>query len=282
MMVQKVERPFNLLKSLCSEEHRPIPRRIELGNELHNAITRPLESFHKIAKTYKFLKSSFHGQMSRNRFEDLVFKGYQQEVLRVLLDRPDAGFTVNEVAEETSASYNSVKSFLEELGEYGVVRFERKGSYRLVTYDPDNRYHDLLTDILTVDDTARREVAEEYAEELYRGNEEEIESIALFGSTARGTASKDSDIDVLVLVGGDEGKVEKRARDLASGSKEFSGTVPVVETIREFRNNLVHGKRFEESVVRDAITLEGDDVTYAEVIEKYENNRRKDRVNEPF
>lgn len=192
------------------------------------------------------------------RFADLVFKEYQQEVLQLLLERPDDSFTVNEIATQTSAAYNTVRTFLDELREYGITTHTRKGNATLVAYDHDNRYHGVLTEVFTIDDTSRHEAAHRYAEELYAGREDEIVSIILFGSTARGTATKDSDIDVLVLT--EDGDIDDTVTDHARNREAFKDVVPIVQTVTRFRDNLVHGDRFETNIRRDGIVLAGDSI----------------------
>ncbi|MFB6144889.1 MAG: nucleotidyltransferase domain-containing protein [Candidatus Nanohaloarchaea archaeon] len=195
------------------------------------------------------------------RFAGLVFKEYEREVLEELLDRPDYGFTVKELSDSVSGSYNSVKSFLERLNEFGIVRFTSKGNYRIVEYRQGNNYHDVLKSIFRVEDSKRMEVAEDYAESLYDRRGDEIFAILVFGSVARGTADKDSDIDILVITESSE-SVEQVKDDAIgfTGLDEFSNVVPVAESLEEFRNNYRRGARFEENVFRDGVIIKGEDI----------------------
>lgn len=195
------------------------------------------------------------------QFADLVFKEYEREVLEELLDRQDYGFTVKELADSVSGSYNSVSGFVERLNEFGIVRFTSKGNYRIVEYDSGNDYHEVLKEIFTVEGSERMDTAREYAQRIYDRNQDEIFSVLVFGSVARGTAEKDSDIDILVIVetGEDEEDIKKDAIGL-SGESKFSKVVPLIESLEEFSKNLNEGSRFEENVYRDGEVLEGKDI----------------------
>ena len=195
------------------------------------------------------------------QFADLVFKEYEREVLGELLDRPDYGFTVKELVDSVSGSYNSVKNFLEKLNEFGIVRFTSKGNYRIVEYKQQNEYHELLKSIFRVEDSKRMEIAEDYAESLYDRRGDEIFSIMVFGSVARGTADKDSDVDIIVITEDSE-SVESVKDDAIgfTGLDKFPRVIPVAESLEEFRDNYRRGARFEENVFRDGIVLEGEDI----------------------
>lgn len=203
---------------------------------------------------------------AKKTFLNLFAQEYKGEVMRELLDNPEYQWTVNELVGEVSASYNTVDDFLRELSEYDIVRFQKKGNYRLVTYNPDNRYHDVIKSLFQVDVEPLRERAEAYAHEFYGEGDvgappviEHIVSFVLFGSVARGSADADSDIDILILVHehADINTVKQWAEECRNVSDDFDRVVPVVERVQEFRNNYRHGKRFETNVMRDGVTLQG-------------------------
>ena len=202
----------------------------------------------------------------QKNFMNLLVSGYKQEVLEELMENPDYMFTVNEIAEEVSGSYNSVNNFLRQLEEFDIVSFQKKGRTYLVQYYQDSRYHEVIKTLLRADNTPLGEAAEKWAEEFYENSElkNEIRSIVLFGSVARGTAGPNSDIDILILTKGesDVENIKQKARKEAKRLHLDFELVPVVETAEEFRNNLVHGKRFETNVKTDGIVLEGEELEF--------------------
>lgn len=192
----------------------------------------------------------------------MVFKDYEREVLEELLDNPDYGFTVKELADSVSGSYNSVKNFLEKLNDFGIVRFTSKGNYRIVEYDVENDYHEVLKSIFTVEKSERMRAAEDYAEEIYEMNREEIVSVVVFGSVARGTADKGSDVDILIITENKEDvdRIKSEAIKLRD-RKSFSKVVPVTESLEEFRDAIAHESRFEKNVYRDGKVLAGESLS---------------------
>ena len=205
-------------------------------------------------------------QSSRKNFMNLLVSVYKQDVLEELVDNPDYMFTVNELAEKVSGSYNSVSKFLRELEEFNVVSFKKKGSSYLIEYNQDSRYHNVIKSLLKADNTPLMEAAEEYAEKLHEESDlkDWIKSIALFGSVARGTAGPNSDIDILILTDGEakDERLKSEARKFAQEMHLDFEVVPVVERIEEFRDNLLHGERFEKNVETDGIVLEGKELEF--------------------
>lgn len=203
---------------------------------------------------------------NKKNFMNILVSGYKQDVLEELVDNPDYMFTVNELTERVSGSYNSVNKFLRELEEFNIVSFQKKGNSYLIEYNQDSRYHNVIKSLLKADNTPLEEAAEKYAEKLYNesGLKDQIRSIVLFGSVARGTAGPNSDIDILVLAeeDADNEKLKKEGRKYARQIHLDFEVVPVVEDAEEFRNNLVHGKRFETNVETDGIVLEGEEIEF--------------------
>ncbi len=198
---------------------------------------------------------------------DILTSGYKTEVLQELLDNPDYTYTVNELAENVSGSYNSVMSFLRDLERFDIVTFTKKGGSYLINYNPESRYHEVIKDLLRADNQPLEDAAKRYAEKLYNDHDlkekGQIRSIVLFGSVARGTAGPGSDIDVLVLADDDANtdRVENTAKSYAEKQVDIENdVVPVVETASEFAENAEAGKRFETNVLNDGIVLEGDEL----------------------
>lgn len=203
---------------------------------------------------------------SQKNFMNLLFSVYKQDVLKELVDNPDYMFTVNELSKKVSGSYNSVNKFLRELEEFNIVSFQKKGGSYLIQYNQDSRYHDVIKSLLKADNTPLEETAEKYAEKIYAESDlkDQIRSIVLFGSVARGTAGPNSDIDILILTeeGTDTEKLKSEARKIARQVHLDFEVVPVVEDAREFRNNLVQKQRFETNVETDGIVLEGEELEF--------------------
>jgi len=196
-------------------------------------------------------------------FTDLLGQKYKAEVLKFLKDNPDDFFSINEIAKKTSGSNPSVKKFLEELSDIGLVKFRKKGSSYLIEYNPDSRYDEAVQSIFKVEIDELWRKASSYSYDLKKDNQisEHIESVVLYGSVARGTADSNSDIDILILTDGEinEDNIMETALEIGKKkSDEEVEIVPMVETIDEFRDNWSYGThRFETNVVRDGKILKG-------------------------
>jgi predicted nucleotidyltransferase len=202
----------------------------------------------------------------QDKLLNVLTSNYKEEVLKELIDNPGYTYTVNEIVEEVSGSYNSVKDFLRELEIFDIVRFQKKGGNYLVEYKQDSRYHEVIKTLLRAENQPLEQAAKKYVEELT--NEEfskKIISIVLFGSVARGTADVNSDIDLLILVEDQEDvePIKSKARNYAERKLDISNElVPVVETVEEFRENLENGERFEKNIAKDGIVLAGEELDF--------------------
>lgn len=197
-----------------------------------------------------------------HEFADILGPTYKKEILRELLDNPDHEYTVKELADEISASYNTVKKFLDQLKELDIVSYHKKGNYTLLTYEPGSKYHDILRSMFEVDARDLRETAEEFAKEFYEEFDDRVRSIILFGQVARGTAKRGSDIDLLILVDDWEFRQEinEIARRNTYETNKFSHILPLTETVDGFVSNLEEDSTFETNVKRDGILLAGDPI----------------------
>lgn len=197
-------------------------------------------------------------------FPDLIVSSWKLEVLSRLVDKPDYSYTIRELSKKTIGSYGSVRDFVHKLGQKGVVDLEKKGSSFLVNYNRGNRYHSLIRQLLRTESGRLTDIAREYAEKLYKRRGPEIYSVVLFGSVAKGSATTESDIDILVVTnpGTEEGEIEEEARELAGkiGHEHGVNIVPLVEDWDEFRDNLSEEERFEINIKKDGEVLEGEDL----------------------
>lgn len=191
------------------------------------------------------------------RFADLVFyKNYRREILEILLEKPDYSFNINEISEQVSASYMSVRGFIEDLAEFGVVDMRKKGNLRLVSLNQESAYKEVFLSILRADTEPLIESADKYVSRL-REECEKVGKIYLFGSVAKGTADRDSDIDVAVLAKKDRKEVKSICRRIATDMdrRVDNPIVPLVYLEEEFDRKLEDGGRLESEIKEFGIPL---------------------------
>ncbi len=89
------------------------------------------------------------------------------------------------------------------------------------------------------------------------GKEYDAEEVILFGSYARGEATEDSDIDILVIAPAKERFFERMAtvkrliRDIRNGLP----IAPVVLTRQEVEKNILKGNQFVKEILEKGIVI---------------------------
>lgn len=96
-----------------------------------------------------------------------------------------------------------------------------------------------------------------------------IQSIVIYGSVARGEATEDSDIDVLVL--SDDKRVREKVSDIAyeiDFEYDFETFImPIHLTTKEFEHRIKVGSPFTSSILKEGVILY-DDGTFKRIREK--------------
>jgi len=177
-------------------------------------------------------------------------------VLKALLDHPDKVWTVPELEKVTGVPHATVWRTVCQLEEAGVVRSGLLGRkmkvYRLVA---DSPYLPALKSSLGVEIVPLREVAEKFSHRISEHGG--VKTCILYGSVARGAASPDSDVDVLVLVDrptkGLKARITGEAADLSHSTG--CSIVPTVMSADEFEDMLKANHEFALAVKKDGIAL---------------------------
>ncbi|MDO8615776.1 MAG: HEPN domain-containing protein [Dehalococcoidia bacterium] len=103
------------------------------------------------------------------------------------------------------------------------------------------------------------ETAREFCRRLLEQAAEAVEAVVLYGSVARGEATEDSDIDVMVLTAGDAQELEGRARALADAMRHESGgdvwLQVIAEAVDDFQQQVEMGYPLERTVARKGLVL---------------------------
>ncbi len=112
-----------------------------------------------------------------------------------------------------------------------------------------------------------RKVAVEFAQQVASALGDQVDAIVLYGSVARGKATRDSDIDILV-VSPDPQRVRNKLSEIRSDfsyEQNYSFFISLVHYSREELYKLKQiGSPFIQNVVREGVTLY-DNGTFARV-----------------
>lgn len=96
-----------------------------------------------------------------------------------------------------------------------------------------------------------------FTEDAIKEYKDRIQAIILFGSVARGTSKKDSDIDILVVEKGDRLRMRRNLASLVTKILLETGKYVSVKTlsIKDFRNNIRWGSQFIENILKEGHIL---------------------------
>jgi len=102
-----------------------------------------------------------------------------------------------------------------------------------------------------------RRVVEEFKKKLEEEYPEELLRLTLFGSRARGDATKESDMDILVVIRSENWRLGDRIRELGYHLELKYGTVLSIQVIsqKHFKKLKVIRSQFIEEVEREGIPV---------------------------
>jgi len=172
----------------------------------------------------------------------LLFGGTRQRVLAVLLLEPDAGFHLRELARLTDTHAGTLGRELDKLTDTGLVLRSEQGNQ--VRYQA-NRACPLFDELAAI--FRKTHGAAALLREALAPLAGRIGVALVFGSTARGTLSAGSDIDVLVI--GEVGFAEL-VQALYPVQQALQREVnPVLYSSGEFKARVQQGEAFVRDVL---------------------------------
>lgn len=186
------------------------------------------------------------------------------EILRLLADAHETEFTIAELVDVTGAARSTVWRAVDLLDSIGVVRIRETPQRNYVAIDPERLQKD--DPILAIEQPAFHAPVREFVQRVREAFEaenaiEDLVGIVVFGSVARGTADRGSDIDLFVVVDGDRTTARRLVTDIVGDLREkrFDGDrfdfEPYVESARSAQRA---GEKLQE-VFEEGLTVYGDD-----------------------
>lgn len=149
--------------------------------------------------------------------------GATADILHLLIDNPDRAFRNRELHRVTGKGLSSVNAAVDTLEALGVITVDRSGRSNAVQIDlemlvksddpvttiPQAEYHTPVRAILT-------ELEERVGDDI---------GVILFGSVARGTADRTSDIDLFVVVEANRMQAQREAHAIEReiSDRQFDG-----------------------------------------------------------
>jgi predicted nucleotidyltransferase len=187
--------------------------------------------------------------------EDIFGQKVKLRILRYLVSNPEGG-SARSIAVASDVNHWQCSKTLKALQSSGILTLKISGRNHNYALNKDAY---LVKDI--IEPLFIKE--KEYLGALLKGSNalssKCVESVSVFGSTARGDSRKESDVDLFVVVKDSKEKVsaqfdnEKQALSNRFGLK----TSPYYVTEKELKNRFTQKDPLIKEVVRDYITIKG-------------------------
>ncbi len=171
-----------------------------------------------------------------------LFPGYRRRVLGLLLLHPDESLHGREIARRTGLPPGTLTRELKRLADVGLLNCERRGNQLAYSANRQSPIFEELAGILRKTSGLADVVAE-----ALKPLTDSIDVAFIFGSVARGTETKGSDVDLMIIGSADFGVVVDA---LHLAQQQLSRDInPKVFTPREWRNRLQRRDPFLREVV---------------------------------
>ena len=180
--------------------------------------------------------------------------GATADILHILVDNPERGFTNRELHRVTGKGMSSVNAAVDTLETLGVITVDRSGRANAVRIDsavlvksddpvttiPQAEYHASVRAILT-------DLEERISDDI---------GVVLFGSVARGTADRTSDIDMFVVVEEERMQAQREAHIIEQEivDEQFDGDRYEAHIIVEPKGSAENHDRISE-ILAEGLTL---------------------------
>lgn len=196
--------------------------------------------------------------------------GATADVLHLLIDNPDREFTNRELYRVTGKGLSSVNAAVDTLEALGVITVDRSGRANAVQIDP--------TRLVKADDPVTTIPQAEYhapVRAILTRLEERIETtvgVVLFGSVARGTADRTSDIDLFVVVEDDRMQAQREGHAIEQeiADEQFDGNRYEAHIVVEPSESAASHDRIND-ILAEGLTLRDSPALDAVKQEVFEN-----------
>lgn len=171
------------------------------------------------------------------------------KIIRLMRKELDGGLTILGVSKQLRIGYRPAYNHIIEMGKEGIINIEKIGSSKQCKLNLDNpkTKHFLESLDLTRKEEIYKEnprikpIIENLISKLTEKFISEIHSIVLFGSYAKGTAAKQSDIDLLFIVNDLKNKFLRESIERECASYQYSHNLkvsPLITDIEELKRML--------------------------------------------
>jgi len=170
------------------------------------------------------------------------------KIVRLMRTKLDSGLTILEISKTLKIGYRPAYNHICEMETEGIIKINKIGSAKQCSLNlssPKARHlleeADLARKEELYNESPKLKIIEELITKLTETHISEIHSVILFGSYAKGKATKQSDIDLLFIVSNMCDKKIREAIERESASCQYSHNIkisPLITDIEEFKKML--------------------------------------------
>ena len=170
------------------------------------------------------------------------------KIIGLMRTKLGGGLTILEISKRLKIGYRPAYNHIGEMESEGIIKINKIGSSKQCSLNISNPKTKHLLETLDIERT----------EDIYKGNQKlkildglvlkltekfmsDIHSIVLFGSYAKGTMAKQSDIDLLFIVSDLKDKHLRELIERESASYQYSHNIkisPIITNVEEFKKML--------------------------------------------
>lgn len=196
----------------------------------------------------------------------------KMEILNAFFPEITKELSIKEVSNRIKLSYQPTYTYLKQLAKKNILSHKRAGNVHLYSLDLQNSW--TIKQIENLEFEAKEKLIKSLDKKLQTILKEVLSQIQelpvliclLFGSTARKTRVKISDIDLFFVVS-EERHEEKIKRVCNTLNMRYGVKLsPVVVPIKEFRNILIERNDFTKNLLEEKAVLLGSELYYQELI----------------
>ena len=168
------------------------------------------------------------------------------KIVNLLARNTEKRFTINEIAKTITEHYSFVHRIVNRLAKDKVIVKDKVGRAYACSLNTENEKTIALTLLSEIEKTSEfyssnkelKIILEDFVKSII--SQTNIISIALFGSHAKGTAKKESDIDILLISKKKAGAIDKIAKEIyAKYGKEINAITITPYDFKKQRNKAI-------------------------------------------
>ena len=171
------------------------------------------------------------------------------KIIGLMRSKLDEGLTILDISKKLKIGYRPAYNHITEMEKEEIIKVEKVGNAKKCSLNLENaKTRHLLEEIdlerkeeLYQKNLKLKQIVEGLISKLTEMFISEIQSIILFGSYAKGTATKQSDIDLLFIISDIKDKNLRESIERESASYQYSYNLkvsPLIINIEEFKKML--------------------------------------------